>query len=905
MHITMKLYKSIIALLFSFTIVLYSQSKQPLTFEDVMKFKQIKSPGISRHGNWISFEARPDRGNGEAVIKSTHSETTFKFERGYKAELSKNEKWVSINLKPDFAESEKSKEKPKDDLLIFNIADQDSLIYESVLSSLFSNDSRWVVIHTAIEDTSENKREDHIGNPLIIRNLQSALEDTIDFVTEYGFDSLSTRLAFSVSDTSTGKNGLYFYSLKDKSVIAIDTSDSSSISNLVWNDNDDKLVYLKSYFNDDNKADTCDLMLWDKSLSTLAESGNAGEGWYISSANKLEWSESGKLIYFGYKKQLPVKTDPEDDSTDTDIFDFEKILSNTTLDVWHWNDPLIKTNEKHEWKNTKKHLYTAAYHLNDKKVTRLADESVPDIIHNNKDKFALGRSSIPYLKLRTWDGWYDDYYIVDIKTGERSRILEKQQGSVNFSPAGHFVLYYTDKHWYLYNVEEKSRINLTVNLDVPFDNEDHDYPMASPGYGIGGWTEDDEAVLIYDKYDIWKFDTEDGSPVNLTQSYGRNNELTLRIKDLDEEKDYFSNDEILLLTGFHNKEKYTAFYKTVIEKPGVTLILNENKKLSLIGKAEESGEILYSRETYDEFPDLWVTTDMFSNVKKLTNLDKQREPFAWGKAELLEWNSIDGIPIQGVVIKPGNYEAGKRYPVLVYYYRFFSQRVHEFNDMVINHRPNFPYYASNDYIVFLPDIRFDIGRPGYSATKCLVPGVQKLIDTGLADPEGIGLHGHSWSGYQTAFVITQTDIFACAIAGAPVSNMTSAYSGIRWGTGLARQFQYEKSQSRIGGSLWEFPERYIENSPVFFADKINTPLLIQFGDKDEAVPWYQGIELYLAMRRLEKDCVFLQYGDEPHHLKKYPNKLDYSIKMKEYLDHYCKGEPAAGWMTEGEPYIGD
>ena len=159
--------------------------------------------------------------------------------------------------------------------------------------------------------------------------------------------------------------------------------------------------------------------------------------------------------------------------------------------------------------------------------------------------------------------------------------------------------------------------------------------------------------------------------------------------------------------------------------------------------------------------------------------------------------------------------------------------------------------------------------------------------------------------YQTAFVITQTDLFACAIAGAPVSNMTSAYSGIRWGTGLARQFQYEKSQSRIWGSLWEYPERYIENSPVFFADKINTPLLIQFGDKDEAVPWYQGIELYLAMRRLEKDCVFLQYGDEPHHLKKYPNKLDYSIKMKEYLDHYCKGLPAAEWISSGEEYIGE
>jgi dipeptidyl aminopeptidase/acylaminoacyl peptidase len=240
----------------------------------------------------------------------------------------------------------------------------------------------------------------------------------------------------------------------------------------------------------------------------------------------------------------------------------------------------------------------------------------------------------------------------------------------------------------------------------------------------------------------------------------------------------------------------------------------------------------------------------------------------------------------------------------VYYYRFFSQRIYEFNQTVINHRPHFPFYASHGYAVFLPDIRFDVGLPGYSATKCLVPGIQKLIDMGIADPDAIGLHGHSWSGYQTAFVITQTDIFKCAVAGAPVSNMTSAYSGIRWGTGMARQFQYEQSQSRIGATLWERRDLYIDNSPVFFADRIKTPLLIIFGDEDGAVPWYQGIELYLAMRRLGKDCVFLQYRGEPHHPQKYPNKLDWFNKMKEYFDHYLKGQPGPEWITQGVPYKG-
>jgi dipeptidyl aminopeptidase/acylaminoacyl peptidase len=332
--------------------------------------------------------------------------------------------------------------------------------------------------------------------------------------------------------------------------------------------------------------------------------------------------------------------------------------------------------------------------------------------------------------------------------------------------------------------------------------------------------------------------------------------------------------------------------------------MEEAANYTVLADSEDGQKVLFTRQTYRDFPDLWVCDFELGNITQVSHLGEQTEPFAWGDAELIDWQSLDGKPLQGVLIKPDDYEEGKRYPVLVYYYRFFSQRLHDFNQVVVNHRPCFPYYASNGYCVFLPDIRFDIGNPGYAATKCLVPGVQKLIDMGVAKPDGIGLHGHSWSGYQTAFVITQTNRFACAVAGAPVTNMTSAYGGIRWDSGMSRQFQYEKTQSRIGGSLWTDLDLYIENSPVFFADRIQTPLLIQFGDKDGAVPWTQGIELYMAMRRLQKPCVFLQYREEPHHLKQYANKLDYSMRMKQWLDHFCIGGQAPQWISSGEAYRG-
>ena len=294
---------------------------------------------------------------------------------------------------------------------------------------------------------------------------------------------------------------------------------------------------------------------------------------------------------------------------------------------------------------------------------------------------------------------------------------------------------------------------------------------------------------------------------------------------------------------------------------------------------------------------------MSESPVKVTDVNPQREEFLWGTSELIEWKSLNGTPLQGVVIKPDNFDSKKHYPVLVYIYQLFSDRLYEFNEITVNHRPCFPFYSGNGYVLFLPDIRFQVGQPGNSAFGCVIPGVQKLIDMGIADPKAIGLHGHSWGGYLTAFIITQTNMFTAAVAGAPVANMTSAYDGIRWQTGIARQFQYEKGQSRIGKSLWESPELYIENSPIFFARRIKTPLLIEFGDKDGAVPWYQGIEFYLAMRRLDKNCIFLEYDGEDHHLKKYPNKLDYTIKMKEFLDHYLKGVPASDWISKSVPYL--
>jgi dipeptidyl aminopeptidase/acylaminoacyl peptidase len=922
------------------------QTKKALTYKDMMQFKHIQNPKISEDGAFLAYGLQPDRGDGEARIHNVEDGTVFSVDRGTNPQISKNSRWVAMLLKPKAVDIEKAeKEIPKQGMAILDTKTGETAQYEKVQKFSFSNDSLWLAILFFKEDKKpedkekrdapqkseegekkKKRKEETLGSTMVLRNLTTGKDISLPHVLSLAFDSASKYMVFSVAGPEGKDNGLYFFQLDNKELSQkpIKQQEKALYTNLSWTKEGSGLAFLEGKDEKDVEGLADSLWIWDETNQNAKQAvapEDIPKSWILPEKNNLTWSKDGKRLFFGFKPEEfhPIDDeskqgeDSEGEKHEIDLFDYDQILEKREVDVWHWNDPLIVTNQKKTWSRVKDRTYLAVYHMATDQMVQLADREMPHVLRSENPDFALGTSNVPYRKEITWFGDLQDVYVVSLKDGSRKKVVERidenrsrsgGERNLSLSPDGRYVVYYKDKHWFLYDGKTSSSRNLTQNLDIPFFDEDHDYPQPAPGYNTAGWVESEKAVLIYDKYDVWMFPTANGKAMNVTEGLGREKEMTFRIIPVDPDQRFFAESQSLLLSAYHNLDKHHGFYTCRLGEPGLEKLLDEPKKFSFKAKAKNVDTILYTRESYTEYPDLWISDPKFKSPKKISDANPQIKDFAWGSAELVEWRSVDGVPLQGVLIKPGNYEPGKQYPVVVYFYRFFSQRLHEFNEVVVNHRPCFPLYASNGYAVFLPDVRFDIGRPGYSATKCLVPGIQKLVDMGVADPDAIGLHGHSWSGYQTAFVITQTDIFACAIAGAPVSNMTSAYSGIRWESGLARQMQYEQQQSRIGGSLWEYPERYIENSPVFFADRINTPLLIQFGDEDGAVPWYQGIELYLAMRRLEKDCVFLQYRKEPHHLKKYPNKLDYTMKMMQYFDHYLKGKPASDWITNGVPYRG-
>jgi len=898
--------------------------KRSLTFGDIMKFREIHDFSISKDGRWMVINARPDRGDGEVVVFQVTDGIRRVIPRGVRPRITPDGAFAGALVKPPAGSSDRKK---KNDLVLLHTRDGSRKTYQRVKEFAFSGCSQWLAFleyePEGKDDGEHSVQGKNAADPtppgkekkdspkietctLRVLRLGSFDERVFLRVTRFAFEPEGRYLVFE--QIGEEENRLVGMDLASGRESVLTAGPEVRYSNFSWSEKKGRMG-LVSFRKDDGGTVESALWIWEPSRGKLTKA--VGErkipaGWIIPADNELRWTRDEKRLFFGIKPlseyrfyhPRPVKEEEADGKENP--FDIQRILQDRTVDVWGWQDPRIIPQQKKQWDRFAKRTYRAVFHYPNGGFVQLADLQIPEVRFSQNARVALGNSEIPYLKEITWDGWYRDVYVVDLKKGSKTRILTRHGLHASLSPGGKYLTYFKGDHWYIYDIKSRRHRCLTGDISTPFFDEDFDYPPPRSSYGIGGWLEGDRAILLYDKYDIWRFDLPEGKCVNLTG--GRQERMRYRVVSTEEKKEFIDPDRPLLLLSYHTRQKNNGFYQLHLAERRLERLLEDAKKFRFLKKANDADRLFYTRESFAEFPDIWTADRMFKTPARVTRINPQIGEFLWGSTELVEWRTLDGREVQGVLIKPENFRKGQRYPVIVYYYHFFSHLLHDFNQMVVNHRPNFPYFVSNGYCLFLPDIPFTLGTPGFSATKSIVPGIHKLVEMGVADPDAIGLHGHSWSGYQTAFVITQTDMFAAAVAGAPVANMTSAYSGIRWESGLARQFQYEKSQSRIGGSLWEYPERYIENSPVFFLDRVATPLLIQFGDADGAVPWYQGIELYLGMRRLQKPCFFLQYRNEPHHLKKYANKLDYSIRMKEFFDHYLKGTPMPGWMKNPVPF---
>ncbi len=887
-------------------------------------WKTLQNPLISNNGNWVSYEINPARGDGMLYLYNTAAEEYQTAPRGTQAVFSYAGDFLAYNIKPEFRATREAKKKkkkkdamPKDSLGVI-ITDEGSVLkFDRVKSFRVAPEGGdWLVIHhyskkdTSKDDSVETdsvnngKPKKPAGSDLTILHPLSREVHYVSDVTAYEVSGNGKLVAYIRSTGDSVRiNHVSVFDTRSRQFFDLFEAEGM-LEHLSISESGEQLAFL--HHKDSSRTAGYNLYHWSQSfgaVKTIVDSLSEGmpEGWGVSKNGKLWFSTDESKLFFG---TAPITSQEEEDS----LLDEEK----PKVDVWNWNDPLLQSMQKVQLKEDQKRNYLAVYSFPQERMYQLGDTLIQDVrtMFEGNGDYALGLVGAPYHKLISWkSGRYKDVYLIDLSKGSKTELLKAKNGPVYLSPAGKYLLWYetADSNWYCHDIESETLTCLSSDTDVAFYSETFDMPMDPGPYGVAGWTKDDHSVLIYDRYDIWKFDPSGSAlPLNLTNHHGRSSHIVYRYQKLDKDINYIPSDEAMLLHGYNEDNKQTGFYSASphLKDMPSELIQGTSYFESPLGSRDGS-MLVYRRGTFTDYPDLWITGMEFKKHKQISHANPQGRDYLWGEPQLVHWTSFNGDRLDGILYTPEDFDEGRKYPMLVYFYERSSGRMYRHSVPAPSRSTiNIPYCVSNGYVVFVPDIVYKEGYPGQGAYDAVVSGSMAMCrQFDFIDEKNMAIQGQSWGGYQVAYLVTRTNLYKAAMAGAPVSNMTSAYGGIRWGSGMSRMFQYEQSQSRIGGTLWERTPLYIENSPLFHAPRVNTPLLMMHNDTDGAVPWYQGIEFFVALRRLDKPAWLLVYNNEQHNLTKWPNRKDLSIRMMQFFDHYLKGAPAPVWMTQGVPAI--
>jgi dipeptidyl aminopeptidase/acylaminoacyl peptidase len=738
---------------------------------------------------------------------------------------------------------------------------------------------------------------------MVVRNLADAAERTVTDVVEFTLTEDGKQLVYAVSARDTARNGVFALKPGTADAPVALLEGKGKYQKLTWDENQTQIAFLSDRDDAAAKQPKLKLYRWDRQAATagvLADASTPGfrQEFVISDKGNISFSKDGTRVFFACAPPPPAPKDPaiEEPADDT----------KAVVDLWSYKDDYVQPMQKVRAERDRNRTFTATYLIPERKIVQLADAAMETVTPSESAQWMIGSDDREYRPLADFDERYADAYLIDATTGARTLLAKKQRGTMTWSPNGRYLLYFDGKDWHTVSVPDGKKVNLTTGISSKFFNEDAYTPSIPGAYGTGGWTKDGKSILLYDRYDIWRVGPDGTGAKNITSGYGRSHNLRLRYIRTEAENPrerWIDGTKPVMLQAENLKTFETGFFRASLEGGEPQQLVMSPKYMTAPVKAKDADVYLLTAQTFSEFPDLVVTDGTFKELRKVSDANPQKANLLWGTSEVVQFKNSDGVALTGALYKPANFDPSKKYPLIVYIYERLTKSVNRFVDPRPIHNINLSFYTSKGYLVFTPDIVYTTGFPGQSALKCVLPGVQSIVEKGYVNEDAIGIQGHSWGGYQIAYMVTQTKRFRAVAAGAPVANMISAYDGIRWGTGMPRQFQYERTQSRIGGSLWQYPTRFIENSPIFWADKVQTPVMLLHNDGDDAVPWYQGVEFYLALRRLGKEVYLFDYNGEPHGLRKRPNQKDYTIRLQQYFDHYLKGAPAPAWMEKGVPYI--
>ncbi len=758
------------------------------------------------------------------------------------------------------------------------------------------------------------------GSDLVVRKLATGEEKIFANVLEYYFSKTGDKLLIEQAKNpkdSLSKATVLLYDLKESKSTVL-SKGGNDFKNFAMTDDGSQLAYLAERDARPKELQKFYRIWYYKegmdSASLLADKNTVDMhlGMGISEFGNLNFSKNGKRLFFGTAPVQPPK--------DTSIIEMDK----PKVDIWHYNDDYLQTVQllPARLRATQQENFLAVYDLEKKTITQLGSKEIPQVIQTNEgdgNRF-IGVTDFGKRIESQWVGaTLKDIYAIDVNTGEKELVKENLMGQVYPSSTGKYIMWYDRKAKHYFAWDGTTTKNITAKIKLPLYVEDWDTPSEPGNYGVMGWYERDSLLFIYDKYDIWQIKLND-SHDTLRVTKGRSNKDVYRYLKLDQDEKSINLSKLKWLKMVNESDKREGLVQIGVSSRGRYAILEytrEKCNYSSLIKDKNGDVLVVTKETFTQSPNLYSSYSIVESShgkidsesqyqfsRQLSAINPQQNNYNWGTAELFNWKAYNGKEATGIVYKPEDFDPKKKYPMIVYFYEKLSDNLYDYKEPApIRSAINVPFFVSRGYVIFMPDITYKTGYPGKSAYDYIVSGARALVKKGFVDSTNMALQGHSWGGYQAAQVATMTKLFKAIWAGAPVANMTSAYGGIRWESGVARQFQYEKTQSRIGGTLWEKLPLYLENSPLFHLNKVTAPMVIMANDADGAVPWYQGIELFTGLRRLGKKTWMFNYNGQGHGLTQRQDMKDYQIRMQQFFDWILKGDKPAKWITEGVPAV--
>ena len=884
-----------------------SAQKKELDHTVYDSWQSIRETSFHPQGKYIIYAIVPQEGDGRFIIRNVKTGNELSIARATQAVFTENGEYLVAKIKPSFIETRKAKidkkkadEMPKDSLVIVELATNTIQKIPSVKSFQLAEHGNDMIVYLKDKKGDINKE----GSDLVMRDLSSAKEKTFSNISQYLIHPKAMGVVMYQVKTKQKESQILLATIADTNTKVL-TKQVYTATNFIWDEEGKQLAYLVEKDSADKalqknyylayytpSLETA-ISIFDKSNKTIPTN------YTIGGDRKMKFSKSGNKLEFGVQPILPIK--------DTSLPDFDRV----SVDIWHYNDPIIQPAQLKALESTLKSTELVFLNTQNKNTIYLGKIKDRDLMTTAEGDGAIVYATIDssYLLASQWQGFsLKDIYAIATNDGQRKLIQKEWKGNLmSASYDGNALLYYDEpqKKYFAYNATTGKTIQIAKDIKTSLFDEENDLPDDPNAYGIAKWMDNNQEVLMYDRYDIWLVDV-NGIKASKKLTNGRMNKIISRFIETDAERKTLAKNAILLIKGYSEVDKSELISTLNLADGAFNLINQVPMHFTTIVGASHSNDIAVMQEDEVKSPNLYLYTLAATkqNPTSIATINTQQANYNWMSSQIVKWKAYTGKMAEGVLYLPENFDAKKKYPMIVYFYERSNQTLHNYlAPAPTPSRLNIPFFASRGYIVFVPDIWYTRGYPGQSAYDYILSGTRAMIQKGFVDSTKVGLQGQSWGGYQIAYLITKTNLYAAAWAGAPVVNMTSAYSGIRWGPGISRQFQYEKSQTRLGASLWERPDLYIKNSPLFSLPNIKTPLVIMSNDADDAVPWYQGIEMYSDMKRLNKKVWLLVYNNEAHNLVERKNRKDIQIREQQFFDTYLKGAPMPEWLSKGVPAV--